>query len=85
VRSVWRIARASANRLTEMSGNVGSRDELYLFACHLEWHTRRSLVAYQELLAALDDPDRDIRTVAAVLLHRNSPRPHRIEKEIEDW
>jgi len=58
-----------------MSDNVGHRDALYLFACHLEWRNNRNLPAYQELLAALDDPNNDIRLVAEVLLHRKSPRP----------
>ena len=54
--------------------NIGHRDPLYLFVCHLEWHKRRSLTAYQELLAALDDNDCNIRNVAEALLHRSSPR-----------
>jgi len=48
---------------------------LYLFACHLEWRDRRDLEAHQELVAALDDHDRDIRQLAEFLLHRSSPRP----------
>jgi hypothetical protein len=48
---------------------------LYLFACHLEWRDRRSLEAHQELVAALDDGDEEIRHLAEVLLHRSSPRP----------
>jgi len=51
------------------------RDPLYLFACHLEWWRRGKLEAYQELIAALDDGDEDIRIVAEKLLHRSSPRP----------
>lgn len=55
------------------------RDPLYLFACHLEWWHKGKLEAYQELVAALDDDDEDIRIVAETLLHRPSPRPpHRI-------
>lgn len=68
-----------------MFDNVGHRDALFLFVCQLEWHGRQNLVAYQELLAALDDPDGDIRTVAEVLLHRNSPRPQAAEKDVEAW
>jgi hypothetical protein len=45
-----------------------ARDPLYLFACHLEWHQRGNSRAYSELLAALDDPDREIRLVAEMLL-----------------
>jgi hypothetical protein len=56
-----------------MSNNVGHRDPLYLFVGHLEWHKNRNLAAYQELLAALDDPNKEIRTVAEMLLHRSSP------------
>jgi hypothetical protein len=51
------------------------RDPLYLFACHLEWRNRRNLEAHEELVAALDDHDRDIRELAELLLHRSSPRP----------
>jgi hypothetical protein len=56
---------------------------LYLFACHLEWLTKRNLAAYKELLAALDDHDRDIRGLAEALLYRPSPRPVRTETTIE--
>ena len=51
------------------------RDALYLFACHVEWYTKQSLVEYKELLAAIDDHDCYIRTVAEELLTRNSSRP----------
>ena len=71
--------------LTDMSENIGHRDVLYLFACHLEWRTRRNLVAYQELLAALDDHDSDSRRLAESLLHRSSPRPERTAIGIESW
>jgi hypothetical protein len=50
---------------------------LYLFVCHVEWHQRRKLEAYQDLVAAFDDSDRRIRTVAEMTLHRSSPRPRR--------
>lgn len=52
-----------------MSETVLHRDALYLFVCHLEWRNRRNLAAYQELLAALDDRDDDIRRLAESLLH----------------
>lgn len=68
-----------------MFENVRQRDALFLFVCHLEWHRRRNLVAYGELLAALDDPDCEIRTVAEVLLQRNSPRPRPAEKYAGAW
>jgi len=71
--------------LTEMSENVGHHDPLYLFVCHSERHRRRNLAAYQELLAALDDRDSDIRSVAEALLHRSSPQRERIEKTVESW
>ena len=51
------------------------RDPLYLFACHLEWRNRHNLEALEELVAALDDHDSDIRHLAELLLHRSSPRP----------
>ena len=50
------------------------RTPLYLFACHLEWCNKGKLEAYQELVAALDDGNEEIRTVAERLLHRSSPR-----------
>ena len=68
-----------------MPDNVGHRDPLYLFACHLEWHNKRNLAAYQELLAALDDSSDEIRTVAEVLLRRSSPRPEPSVRGIEAW
>jgi len=69
----------------EMLENVGHRDPLYLFACHLEWHHKRNLAAYQELLAALDDVDCDIRAVAEALLHRSLPRREPAETTVEAW
>jgi len=68
-----------------MSENIAHRDALYLFVCHLEWRTKRILAAYQELLAALDDNDVDIRTVVEGLLRRSSPRPVRTETRVEAW
>ena len=52
-----------------------TRDVLYLFACHVEWCTKQSLVEYKELLAAIDDHDCYIRTLAEELLARSSSRP----------
>jgi len=66
-----------------MSEKIGHRDALYLFACHLEWRTKRNLAAYQELLAAPDDHDDDIRRLTESLLHRSSPRPERTATGIE--
>jgi hypothetical protein len=51
-------------------------DPIYLFACHLEWRDHRNLSAYYELIAALDDPDENIRCLAEALLHRSSPHPN---------
>jgi len=71
--------------VTDMSEKLECRDPLCLFACHLEWRKKGTLAAYQELLAALDDPDSDIRVVAEVLLYRNSPRPDLAERGVEAW
>ena len=68
-----------------MSENDRHRDPLYLFLCHLEWHKRENLAAYQELLTALDDNDYAIRIIAEMLLHRNSPRREPIELSVEAW
>ena len=62
---------------SEPSTIARTQDALYLFACHLEWHHRRSLGAYQALVAALDDSDQRIRVIGEILLHRRSPRPQR--------
>ena len=73
--------------VSEKAGNArAERDPLYLFACHLEWRQIGSLEAYQELVAALDDPNSEIRAVAEDLLHRSSPRPQKlIPDEGETW
>ena len=66
-----------------MSENDGHRDPLYLFLCHLEWHNRRNLAGYQELLAALDDNDSDIRVVAkccCIEAHRALSQPRELSK-----
>jgi len=68
-----------------MSESVRHRDPLYLFVCYLEWHCNGNLAAYQELLAALDDSDGDIRNLSEVLLHRHSPRPEPTNVNIEAW
>jgi len=68
-----------------MSEKIEHRDALYLFACHLEWLTKQNLAAYQELVAALDDQDGDIRCLTESLLHRSSPRPERTAASIECW
>ena len=53
---------------------IRRRTPMYLFACHVEWCNKGRLDAYEELIAALDDVDEDIRVVAERLLHRPSPR-----------
>jgi len=53
------------------------RDPLYLFGCHLEWHQEGNIKAYQEMVAALDDTNPEIRALAENLLNRRSPRPDR--------
>jgi hypothetical protein len=70
---------------TKMPKDAGRHDPLYLFVCHLEWNGSRKLAAYQELLAALDDHDRNIRRLAEELLHRSSPRPAQTEIVIGAW
>lgn len=57
------------------------RDTLFLFACHIKWRDNRDVKAYQELLAALDDPNEDIRAIAESLLQRASPRPRRDRRQ----
>lgn len=44
-------------------------DALYLFLCHLECRNGQNPNAYEELVAALDDQNADIRQVAESLLH----------------
>jgi len=68
---------SASTGLSERSTVAGNHAALYLFACHLEWHNRRNLGAYQELVVALDDSDKKIREIAEELLHRSSPRPLR--------
>ena len=61
----------------DMPETIGRGDPLYLFLCHLEWHRTGNVAAYQELLAALEDTDRDLCVVAEVLLQGSpqSPKP----------
>lgn len=61
--------------LAETSEKKETRDPLYLFACHVEWYTKQRLIEYKELLAAIDDRDCYIRTLAEELLTRSSSRP----------
>jgi hypothetical protein len=73
---------SASTGLSEQSTAAGNHVPLYLFACHLEWHRRRNLGAYQELVVALDDSDKKIREIAEELLHRSSPRPQRGTPEV---
>ena len=68
-----------------MSENLEHRDALYLFVCHLEWRDKRNVAAYEELVAALDDPNCEIRDVAEVLLSRSSPRPEATDTNLKAW
>jgi hypothetical protein len=67
--------RSSRTGLSDISERKETRDALYLFACHVEWCTKQSLVEYKELLAAIDDHDCYIRALADELLTRSSSRP----------
>jgi hypothetical protein len=68
--------RCNRTGLAKISEKTETRDALYLFACHVEWCTKQSLVKYNELLlAAMDDHDGYIRTLAEELLTRSSSRP----------
>jgi hypothetical protein len=68
-----------------MPETIARRDPLYLFMCHLQWHHTGNVAAHEELLAALDDTDPDIRIVAEVLLHRDSPRGEPTSTIAEAW
>ena len=63
--------RCAGIELWHVSRN-GHRDPLYLFGCHLEWHTKRNLAANCQLVAALDDADCNTRMLAEVLLSQTS-------------
>lgn len=70
--------------LTATSGHVGIRIPLYLFVCNFEWRNKGNIDAYEELLAALDDPDERNRAVAEALLKRSSPRPRPGTASVEE-
>jgi hypothetical protein len=67
--------RSNRTGLSDMSERNETRDALYLFACHVEWCTKQSLAEYNELLAAMVNHDRYIRTLAEELATRSSSRP----------
>jgi len=75
----------AGNEVIDMGDNVAHGDPLYLFACHLEWHRKGNLAAYQELLRALNDTDEEIRIVAESLLERTSPRAPQEDIKAETW
>ena len=63
-----------AERPTQVFRSRRHRNPVYLLDCYLEWCNSRTVAAYQQLVAALDDCDEETRTVAETLLHRCSPR-----------
>ena len=67
--------RSNRTGLAEITEKTETCDALYLFACHVEWCTKQRLVEYNELLAAMDDHDCDIRVLAEELATRSSSRP----------
>ena len=67
--------RSNRTGLSDMSERNETRDALYLFACHVAWCTKQSLVEYNELLAAMVNHDCYIRTLAEELATRSSSRP----------
>ena len=76
--------RSNRTGLSDISEKKETRDALYLFACHVEWCTKQSLVEYNELLAAMDDHDCYIRT----LQKDWSPGAHpglRTDIDIQAW
>jgi hypothetical protein len=77
--------RIKGTGLPDMSERKETRDALYLFACHVEWCTKQSLVEYNELLAAMDDHDCYIRSLAEELATRSSSRGLRTDTDTEAW
>lgn len=73
--SLAESVRCNRTGLSDMSERKETRDALYLFACHVEWCTKQSLVEYNELLAAMDDQDDYICTLAEKLVTRSPSRP----------
>lgn len=67
--------RSNRTGLSDMSERNETRGALYLFACHVEWCTKQSLAEYNELLAAMDDHDCYIRTLAVELVTLSSSMP----------
>jgi hypothetical protein len=64
--------RSNRTGLAGISEKTEPRDALYLFACHVEWCTKQSLVEHNELLEAMDDHDCYIRILAEELANRVS-------------
>jgi hypothetical protein len=67
--------RSNRTGVSDISERKQTGDALYLFACHVECCTNQSLVEYNELLAAMDDHDCYLRTLAEELATRCSSRP----------
>ena len=67
--------------------SAATPDPLYLFACHLEWQKERNRRAFEELLAALDDPNEEVRLVAEYFLDQPSPRRRfaYANSDTDDW
>ena len=76
--------RTNRTGLAEISKKTETRDELYLFACHVEWCTKQSLVEYNECLRQWT-----IMTATFVSLQKNwLPGAHpglRTDTDIEAW
>ena len=83
-RSPAESVRSNRTGLAEISEKTETRDALYLFACHVEWCTKQSLVEYKELLAAIGDHDCYTRTLAEELLTRRTSGL-RTDPDIETW
>lgn len=69
----------------ELGDAEQERDPLFLFLCQLEWRERHDVSAYQELVAALDDANEEIRALAEDLLRRVSPRRWDTPKRNSGW
>ena len=81
-RSPAESVRSNRTGLSDISERKEARDPL--FACHVKWCTKQNLVEYNELLAAMDDHDCHIRTLAEELATRSSSRPS-TGTDIEAW
>jgi len=62
-----------AAKKQEIPNAASERDPLYLFVCFVEWRKHGGVREFEELLAALDDPNEEVRLVAESLVDRLSP------------